>query len=172
MKFLGNQSTRPWRQNFAGSTYLLTGKSEQDYIVTPKQLWLDGIASGDGKVRQFIAVPVSSGYSVEAQVMGQETVAGLQFEVTPMEWVPPTLIVESVKSSIAPIIQRRHYSSGQVYIKTLTEKLFTVEVSSKHTVDYVKECIQDKQGIPPDQQRLIFGAKPLEDGTLLSSILL
>lgn len=38
----------------------------QDYVVAPSQLWLDGIASSDGTVRQFVAMPLGSGYSVEA----------------------------------------------------------------------------------------------------------
>lgn len=43
-------------------------RSIQDYVVTPQQLWLDGIASSEGVVRQFVAVPMGSKYSVEAQV--------------------------------------------------------------------------------------------------------
>lgn len=42
-------------------------KSIQDYVVTPDQLWLDGIATGNGRVRQFVAMPLGSGYSVEAR---------------------------------------------------------------------------------------------------------
>ena len=60
-----------------------TSKSIQDYMATPSQLWLDGIASGDGTVRQFVAMPMGEGYSIEAQITGQEIVGGLQFEVTP-----------------------------------------------------------------------------------------
>ncbi|PGG98055.1 hypothetical protein GX51_07029 [Blastomyces parvus] len=57
-------------------------QSLQDYIVTPKQLWLDGIATAPGNVRQFVAVASGQGYTVEAQVTGEEVVDGLQFEVT------------------------------------------------------------------------------------------
>ncbi|XDG05127.1 hypothetical protein ABKA04_004742 [Annulohypoxylon sp. FPYF3050] len=59
------------------------GKSIQDYVVTPRQLWLDGIAVSPGVVRQFIAMPMGEGYSVEAQLTGEEVVGGLQFEITP-----------------------------------------------------------------------------------------
>ncbi|KAL8641273.1 MAG: hypothetical protein Q9228_001892 [Teloschistes exilis] len=57
-------------------------KSVQDYVVTPQQLWLDGIASTAGRVRQFVAVPMGNGYTVEAQVTGEEVTGGLQFQVT------------------------------------------------------------------------------------------
>ncbi|KAK2802132.1 hypothetical protein FQN50_007496 [Emmonsiellopsis sp. PD_5] len=58
------------------------GGSIQDYIVTPDQLWIDGIATAEGTVRQFVAVASGQGYTVEAQVTGEEVVDGLQFEVT------------------------------------------------------------------------------------------
>lgn len=63
---------------------LALGQSIQDYVVPPDQHWLDGIASHDGKVRQFVAMQTGQGYSIEAQVTGKDTIAGLQFEVTPM----------------------------------------------------------------------------------------
>ena len=53
----------------------------QDYVVCPEQLWLDGIHTGQNAIRQFVAMPLGLGYSVEASVTGTEQFGGMQITV-------------------------------------------------------------------------------------------
>lgn len=61
---------KPWKQSLS--------RKEQDYVVIPEQPWLDGINAGDGFIRQFVAMPLGMGYTVEGQVTGKEEFGGIQ----------------------------------------------------------------------------------------------
>ena len=51
---------------------------QQNYIVCPDQPWLDGINAGEGYIRQFVAMPLGMGYTVEGQLTGKEEFGGIQ----------------------------------------------------------------------------------------------
>ncbi|MEU3888808.1 hypothetical protein [Streptomyces sp. NPDC029041] len=65
-------SGRPWSDRPA--------RGPQNYVVLPRQPWLDGINSGTGTVRQFVAVPLGLGATVEGQVTGEEVWGGVQLQ--------------------------------------------------------------------------------------------
>jgi len=65
----------PWKDGLS--------EDKQDYLVAPPQKWIDGIKSEEGKVSQFVAMPLGMGYTVEGQVTGEEKHGGLQLAVYP-----------------------------------------------------------------------------------------
>eukprot|EP01080_Neovahlkampfia_damariscottae_P009419 gene9419-1626_t len=86
MKFNGSEKSPKAVKVAIGKVNALSGKTwnqnlkkgDNDYVVIPNQPWLDGINAGDGTVRQFVAMPLGGGYTVEGQVTGKEEFGGIQ----------------------------------------------------------------------------------------------
>ncbi|WP_031485540.1 hypothetical protein [Streptomyces bicolor] len=70
-------SGKPWSDRLS--------RKPQNYVVLPRQPWLDGINSGKGTVRQFVAVPLGLGATVEGQVTGEEVWGGVQLQSFPLK---------------------------------------------------------------------------------------
>ena len=140
------------------------GKSVQDYVVVGSkgQKWLDGIAVEPGMVRQFVAMPVGTGHSVEAQMTGQETTAGIQFEISRLDKKPDESSPSGINLSELEIPEVNDSNRTSVTVKTLTGKHIPITASHDTTILGMKFLIQLREGIPTDQQRLIFDGRQLE----------
>jgi hypothetical protein len=89
IKFTGTDWHPTAAKIYAGKINAITGDqynerisaTNQDYIVMPHQRWLDGFYSGDSIVRQFVAMPLGMGYTVEAQMTDEEIEGGIELLV-------------------------------------------------------------------------------------------
>ena len=132
---------------------LANNGSMQDYVVLPKQPWLDGIAKYPGQVRQFVAMPLGQGYTVEAQLSNAEITGGIQIEITPL--LQKTLNLTIVDEHRAP------YQLRVLNTHTMSDVAQRLDLRPR---DYV---LVDEAIVPQDK---LLGDTAVKEGSIVKVI--
>ncbi|RKL46660.1 hypothetical protein BFJ70_g3146 [Fusarium oxysporum] len=120
-------------------------KSIQDYIVVPDQKWIDGVATEPGQVRQFVAMPIATNCSVEAQMNGEESTAGIQFDITRLD-----PLLSGPKDNI------------NIMVKDLNGETSNYFLSRFSRVETLKLLVKAKAGVDVAYQSLVSSSQKLQ----------
>ena len=136
---------------------LAKGQSIQDYIVTPQQKWLDGTAGRAGRVIRFIAMPLGSKFTVEAQMSGEEIVGEIRFIViAPVIEMPDPevcLCPSNARCCLLLILSKTIY----VIVGTRPRVLIKPEgLTPSTTIEEVQTMIELRKGLRPDTHELLY----------------